>query len=265
MGKSSRKQVQRQTYEQTMQQQRQARWNPDLPEAELQQFHQTCDRMFQALEAVSRPASVLANPQRNQSTPKSHIGGAMLMAAGESWPDEAGEPLAAAMEIYLDELPAPLPEPLRGISVLQIFLEIEPGEFGPEYGGGSWQVRCLSSTEGCTPKSQGFAIASLPVAWEPLEHDIPSYPDDIDLIPTDIRQAFEQLPNWSQLLRDRFPSGPATRIGGWPQWIQGSELDDTFCLQISGQDIGIEMGPEGALYFSFDEMLQGWNCLWEIG
>lgn len=108
-------------------------------------------------------------------------------------------------------------------------------------------------------------IDSKPVAWTRVEQDIPNYPDDLDVIPDDVRDEFEQLPNSTALFVDRFPSGLATQISGWPHWISGGGEIGTFCFQLHEDVIPVNLGFDGTLYFGLDEAARCWNCLWEVG
>ena len=263
MSRSARKQAQREAIEKAVREQQRARWNPQLPPEELAHFRKSCERMFAVLESVSRPAAVAVRPAHDQPTPRSHFGGAMLMASTDSWPQVDGRLLSGVMEIHLSELPT-RPSPLEGFELLQVFLELKTRGDTPAYQGGNWAVRRIEKADGMSPMSHAPVVAEIPVAWN-LQHDIPKYPDDLALIPGDVRNEFEKLPNWSALLADRFPSSLSTRVGGWPQWVEGCGVDGTFCLQIDGFDVDIDLGFDGCLFFGFDEETQSWDCKWEIG
>lgn len=264
MSKSSRKQTQREALARAREKQRHEIWNPNLPKSELRHFRETCQRFFDAYEAVARPASIARNPQHDQPTPQSHTGGPFLFGLNEEWPTTSAGPLAAVVEVHLSEVPV-LPDPLKGSQLLQVFLELESNVAEPRYADGEWVVRVHNQIELRTPASNGPEIDRLPVAWTRIEHDVPNYPDDLECISEELRNAFERLPNWSALFVDRFPSGLATRIAGWPHWVANGGDIGTFCFQLHGDIIPVDFGFDGSLYFGFNESTGVWNCLWEIG
>lgn len=237
--------------------------NPDLPEAELRHFRETCQRYFEAYEAVARPASIATRPSRSQPAPQSHTGGPFLFAPNEEWPTTSAGPLAAVVEVHLSEVPV-IPDPLKDLQLLHVFLELEPDD-EPTYSGGEWAVRVHKQTDNRTPLSKGLEIDRVRVAWSRIEQDIPNYPDDLEWIPEDVRAEFEQLPNWSALFVDQFPSGLATQIAGWPHWVASGGNIGTFCFQLHGDVIPVDFSFDGSLYFGVDESTGEWRCLWEIG
>lgn len=240
MSKSSRKEQQRKAYEAEMERRRNAIWNPPLDDEALAHFRQTCDRYFAAYEAVARPASVAVRPRHDAPPTKSHTGGQFLLPSNVEWPTTDDQPLAGVLEIHLDELPA-VPKPLSEYDLLQVFLELESDDDLPRYAGGNWCVREARYSNEDELRHDGLRVEQSPIAWELVENDIPTYPDDLDLVDEDVREEFEALPNWSEMCADYFSSGLSTRVGGWPQWVSNGGNVGEFCLQLNEDVILVDL------------------------
>lgn len=261
MSKKSRKEVQRLAYEKAQEEKRQKLLNPDLPKSELAQFHNTCEKYFDAYRAVSKPAYIAKHSRFGDTVAKSHGGGKFLMTPEDEWPSYNGEPMSAVFEVHLNEL-THLPEPLKAYDLLQVFLVLKDEGELPVYRDEGFYVRTLIYNDKFIPRSEGLVLDVPPITWEFVEHDIPGYPDDIDLIDEDLSDEFTSLPNWSALKAHQFPCGLFTRVGGWPQWVQNGGSIGMFCFQIEGELVGIDMGFDGSVYFGFDN---SWKSFWEIG
>ncbi len=186
------------------------------------------------------------------------------------WPAApSAEPLCAVLEVFLAELPF-LPEPLKGYQALQVFLELKPASPGPnydpgsslpEYADGAFHVELHKTVQGHETTTQGILLDSVDLRWEQIDTH-PGYPDDLDIVPDEVRDAFDALPRSSELAADKLSHVLGPHIGGWPYWLTGGDVGE-FTMQLDGELIGVELGFDGQLYFG---LVDGeWQMLWEIG
>ena len=263
MSRSSRKHAQKEAAERARRQRLESIRNPDLPPDELEAFHATCDEMYSVLDALARDASVTAKLANNANTPVSHVGGAMLLESNNDWPTGSNGPLSGVLEVYVKE-PPHVPPTLSGYQLLQLFLEVETDGDTNRYRDGDWTVLLQANTSSLGRYSNGAILNHQPLAFS-HERSTPAYPDDLDVVDDGIRDRFEELPNWSELLADRYPSAGGVRYGGWPQWIDGQGVGGEFVFQVEGWYVGLDLGFDGTLYFGFDPADSTWHCTWEIG
>jgi hypothetical protein len=95
----------------------------------------------------------------------------------------------------------------------------------------------------------------------PAETQIPSWEDFVDHIPSDVAQMRDASWFFTAPAYLGEPDCPVI-IGGWPQWIQGSQWPDggTFVLEIRSTDKGrLFLGDGGSLYLF--QTAEGW-CVW---
>lgn len=261
MSKKARKEAQRLAFEKAQEEKKQKLLNPDLSDNEMVHFRNTCERYFKAYRAVSKPGYIAKFPRFGNEIAKSHFGGEFLMLPTDEWPISNGQPMSAVLEVHLNEI-SNLPEPLQGFDLVQVFLVLEEEGEWPVFRDKGFYVRTLMYDEKLIPRSEGLKVAETAINWEFVAHDIPVYPDDLDLIDDELSDEFTALPNWSALKANQFPCGLFTRIGGWPKWVQNGGSVGEFCIQLEGESAGVDMGFDGSVYFGYDN---GWKSFWEIG
>lgn len=263
MSKSSRKQQQREALQRALEQRLAAIRKHDLPPDELREFHRTRDEMYAILDRVSLPSSVSAKLSHELPTPRSHVGGEMLTGPEDTKPTSNGVLMTGVLELFVDGLPF-IPDQLREAFVLQLFLELVDGEHHPEYRDGASCIRLLAATDSIQPESEGLLLAACPLAFTE-EKSVPNYPDDLDVIPSELRERFDFLPNWSESLAADYPTAGGLRFGGWPYWIECSGVQGDFVFQVDDDTIGVDLSFDGMLYFGLDSDRGRWHHSWEIG
>ncbi len=234
-------------------------WEPDLPFDDLVRFRELCVEVIREAERVSKPQSV-ANTNYGELRSRCHVGGGAHIDP-DKWPMANEKPLTLVLELFLEDLPY-VPAIIADQKLLQVFLELEEGEYGPAYNDGAWQVNTEADLEGLTVQSQGQVLDEFSLSWR-SGPSTPGYPDDIEVVNEALIEEFEKFPTAMDITSQYFGSGPfGLRIGGWPSWINGSDVGE-FVLQMSGDFIKVDLAFDGVIYIGLDN--GEWVLVWEIG
>ncbi|MCB9633794.1 MAG: hypothetical protein H6721_16880 [Sandaracinus sp.] len=190
----------------------------------------------------------------------------MIWPDARPWPTASnGNPLTAVLELFVDELPV-VPAALVGVQRMQVFLELTEAKPPPARGyftqrsyplGGAHRVVTHREANG-GPRFEGVSddhVVSL------VARLVPTYPtgEAVRHLPKDLAAAFRRLPSSGALFGDRIRSEPFPHVGGWPHALgdgdglgDGDEIGD-FVMQLDGELLGVDLGPDGQLYFGIDE------------
>lgn len=168
----------------------------------------------QLRKQLRRPASrmILGGFRPSAALSVSWFGRVRLARQDEHWPMHAGEPMVPLCQINCRELPY-LPSVLEDVALLTVFISgVELPLDSPN--GDGWELRAYPSTEGlvelAAPNVEEV-IRPLPVRWELIEDDYPSW-DDIDFeLPQEVDDNYFDL----------FENKDGSKVGGWPSLIQG--------------------------------------------
>ncbi|WP_083939289.1 DUF1963 domain-containing protein [Deinococcus apachensis] len=208
-----------------------------------------------------RPTSVLeVGGFRPTSHPlASHIGLAPVMRVGEEWPrDSEGRGMQFIAQLNLTEAPF-VPEVLRDIALLTIFVGEECIERG--FNPGSWELRAYPSLDGLSrvtaPPRPWRWLKGFECRWQQTE-DYPSYDDDLLKLPDGYRLE-DDLPEemhglnvhrskvggFASTIQYEVQFVPAIRTANG--WEKGAE--PPFALQIvSEEKAGLMWADNGVLY-----------------
>lgn len=206
----------------------------------------------------TRPASVLTiggfRPTRNPLA--THFGLPPVARPEESWPCVGERPLFFICQLNMTEAPF-VPERLRDIALLTVFMDMQARQPGRENGEG-WLVRTYTRLDGLQPLAIP-AGATVPRGFEvrfELAEDHPVY-DDPEL---------KAMPSFDH--DDiHLENVHRTKIGGYAsniqseQWwwytytpdemLSGHPSQPRYCFQIASEDkVGLYWGDNGILYFA---------------
>ena len=149
-----------------------------------------------------------------------------------------------------------VPEPLQGGTLFQLFLELTDEE-EPTWANGAWQVVVLKDLTGLVPIGEGRSLPHRVIGWKAVD-SYPSHPEDLDLVPDDVREAYEDL---DEDLAD-VGSNLSTHIGGWAGWLVDDEPGQ-LVIQIDGDQCGLDLGFDGQLYLVWHD--DQWRLHWQTG
>jgi hypothetical protein len=223
-------------------------------------------RAFEAVDRKLRPVSVAEiGGFRPPIDPKtSWFGGKFVLPAGESWPVSKGGPMIPLLQILVAELPYKPPQ-FEGVALVQLFVDAKklPRKL-PAKNGDGWRLILRSDIGVLEPHStppEASSLRPFPVRWRHSENDAPSWDEAWD----DGHDEFMRRKDAGDLYDGKYQNHPATKIGGWPSWIQSAAEPggEHFVLQISSeQKPGWMAGDNGNLYV-FEvggEWLLQWDC-----
>jgi uncharacterized protein YwqG len=196
----------------------------------------------------------------------SWFGRVRLAQANESWPIHDGKPMIPLCQLNLAEAPY-VPPNLEDIAFLTIFISAHTLPLDTPNGDG-WEVRAYSSVENLieiVEPDHGSRIRSLPIRWELIEEDYPSWEDVVIALPEDIEENYYDL----------FEVKDCSKIGGWPSLIQ-SEIcwapfnqhpaNPAYVLQINSEEkVHWMWGDNGVGYFGrgTGQAKDTWTLAWQ--
>ena len=219
------------------------------------------DEARQTLEAHRRQASYAALGGFRPPDPASGVtcwwGGNLLARPDEPAPvcSATGNPLAPVLQLHLSDLPH-VPECLKNLALLTLWLDLKEFEWDQKVNGAGFLIRTYSSLEGLAPASvhvdQAQTLPVFPIAWSENQSggEVPSWEDFADNVPQ--RVAWSSDSGWffdNAGTEDNYKA--AVKVGGWPQWIQGSQWPDgtDFTFQINSTEKGkLGFGDAGSVY-----------------
>jgi hypothetical protein len=140
------------------------------------------------------------------------FGRVRLARVDERWPMHTGKPMIPLCQLNLTEAPY-VPANLKDIALLTIFIAADAFPVDTPNGDG-WELRAYSSLEGLTElvePDHGSGLRPLPIRWELIERDYPSYEDAPE----------ELLESLNGEDSSDFEVAHCSKIGGWPSLIQG--------------------------------------------
>jgi hypothetical protein len=225
------------------------------------------------LDELRRPASLaeIGGFRPPEDPLASWAGRVRVAAAGEGWPETAGEPMLALAQINLREAPF-VPAPLEELALVTLFV-------GPrnlpvaEPNGTNWALRAYRSLDELVPvaepeppragdpkarKGEKPTYQALPVRWQRID-DHPGRED----VPFDRRDEYDAL-------GDDVPTAAGgLKLGGWPTCVQGPvswhhAQEAEYAFQVDTMPrIGFEVGFGGALYVarSGDDWVIDWQSM----
>ncbi|MBN1317777.1 MAG: DUF1963 domain-containing protein [Anaerolineales bacterium] len=197
----------------------------------------------------------------------SWFGRVNLARPDEGWPQHQGKPMLPLCQLNLTEMPFK-PEALADVCLITVFISAIELPLETENGDG-WELRAYSSLEGLVElKAAEYKspIRPLPIRWELIEADYPSYDDVAFDLPDEILDEYE----------DYFETDESSKVGGWPFLIQ-SEIywaphnrhpaNPEYVFQIASEKrANWQWGDEGTGYFgrgagrSRDVWTLNWQC-----
>lgn len=224
------------------------------------------DAYVAELDRHLRSASVarlVRGPARDDPS-ASCVGGRFLGPQGSSWPRTEGLFLEGIIQIKIGELPTPSPL-LEGIKLLQVFAASEEWQGLASYNNGPWEVRTYRSLHDLVPMERPSISLLKPcwIEWELRANEIPSYPDNIELIDGEIEARFQELEGWQELLEGRYDTYAGTKVGGWPYSFQNGAECGEFVLQLGSEPkANWVWGPGGSAFFGLSN--GEWNMSWDF-
>jgi hypothetical protein len=172
-------------------------------------------------------------------------------------------------QIRLDELPARPPQPLEGVALVTVFMDLLDIPLDAP-NGTAWELRTYASVDDLVPLSRPEPeheepeVRPFPLLWRPRV-ELPSHNEQLD--DPAYREFVQRL--WEQ---DGAPEPNAfgLKVGGWPSTIQGEvywspyNRDPVeFVLQVaSDEKSGVVIGDAGAVYFGWSAA-RGWVMEWQ--
>jgi hypothetical protein len=221
---------------------------------------------FKELERHKRKASVaelVRGPAREKPT-SSSFGATFAGLSHDDWPQSNGPPLEGVLQVNISELPY-VPTLLKPIALLQIFASWEEWHGASSYNNHEWIVRTHKSLDNLIPMKRPFTSLLNPcwINWKLVANEIPSYPDNIDLIDCDLEAQFESLNNWEELLIGQYETRLGTKIGGWPYSFQNGAVCGEYVLQVSSEEkANWCWGPNGNAFFGLQN--GEWKMSWDF-
>ncbi|MCL4202269.1 MAG: DUF1963 domain-containing protein [Pirellulaceae bacterium] len=208
--------------------------------------------------ANTRRATVLTigglRPTRNPLA--THFGLAPVASSEESWPYVGDRPLFFICQLNLTEAPF-VPERLRDLALLTVFMDMEARRLGRENGDG-WLVRSYATLEGLRPLAIP-AGATVPRGFEvryELAEDHPVYDDpELKVVPGFNRNGVH-LENIHRTKMGGYASNIQSEQWWWytytpEEMLPGHPSEPRYCFQIASEDkVGLYWGDNGILYFA---------------
>lgn len=179
---------------------------PELSPTELRQFEEWKSKLV-------RPASrmIIGGFPPPEDPRTSWFGCTTLQDPEEEWPLSKTGPMFPLCQILTSELPF-VPDDLQDIALIQIFIAPDFNLYDTNAGQG-WCLRTSTSLDPlvpATPPEFKSEIKPLPVRWELLENDLPSFEDLPDDFPDRLHEKW-----W-----DSFCGADGSKVGGWPTLVQ---------------------------------------------
>lgn len=196
----------------------------------------------------------------------SWFGRVRLARVDESWPIQGGKPMIPLCQLNLTEAPY-VPPTLQDIVLLTVFIATPQLPIDTANGEG-WELRAYSSLENLTeivaPKYDS-AIQPFPISWQLIEEDYASWEDVAIPLPEEIEEDYNDL----------FKVADCSKIGGWPNLIQGElewapfnrhPANPTYTFQIQSEAKAHWMwGDTGIGYFGrgTGQAKDVWTLTWQ--
>jgi hypothetical protein len=206
----------------------------------------------------TRLASVLTiggfRPTRNPLA--THFGFAPVALPEESWPCVGERPLYFMCQLNLTEAPF-VPELLRDIALLTVFVDIQARKLGRANGEG-WLVRAYSRLDGLRPLVIP-AGATVPRGFEvryELVQDHPVYEDPELTILPGFNHNGVHLENIHRTKIGGYASSIQSEQWWWHTYtpeeiLPGHSSLPRYCFQIASEDkVGLYWGDNGIVYFA---------------
>ena len=204
---------------------------------------------------LARPAAHLV---KSADDAPSHLGGAPLLPAGMTWPARDGRPLTFLACLDLPSLHAALPVPwLPPAGRLLFFYDVEnqPWGFDPK-DRGSWAV--IYQTHALQPQTEPFksrnmafrAIRSLPSTGRPVVESLSLNTAEAGLL--------------YELHEASYGGEPPHQIGGFPDPVQGDDMELQSQLVSNGVYLGDAKGYHSPLAKSLESGAASWKLLFQI-
>ena len=232
-------------------------------ESELPRAQEILERHLRT--AVFGQIGGLRPDKTNRAT--STWGGNFLAAPEETVPTatDTSALLQPVLQIRTDELPT-CPPALNDIALLTFWLDLHRRvPLGAENGMG-FVVRTYGTLDDLIPIGPGYGDANelpmFPVTWPVSEPEQPGWEDIAFSLPTTVATAAESDWFFANPVATRSAELDASfdiKVGGWPQWRQGSQWPDgtEFVLQLNTSAKGrVDFGPAGGAYLFRGP--QGW-------
>jgi len=200
------------------------------------------------------------SPATDATGPTSSWAGNFYAAPSEQIPvcAKTGAAMVPLVQIRVDELPEPVPE-LEGVALLNIWFDPDSGHLWEGENGNGFVVRTYDALNDLVPISTPSAQPkkAMPIHAIRWRDPVPSQPnwDDFgfDAAPrTDGTVEEWFFGNEIVELTDRLREECPVAVGGWPNWIQGSQWpeDSRFVLQVhSNHAARLNFGDGGSFYF----------------
>lgn len=225
---------------------------------------------FGELDQHRLPASIAVLTRTKQSTPsESCFGGVFVGTKDTSWPHCHSRPMKGVLQIRTKDLPY-CPPQLEKIALIQLFCVCEYSDKGlpvrPDFNEDDWfVVRTFESLRGLRPidRLSPSQIKPCRIEWIKVANEIPSYPDDIDLIDDDKKEKFRELEDWEKLESEAYSEHWQTKVGGWPVSCQSGLNRKGYAIQIGSEEKANFMwGDDGVavLYYHRKKWSLEWDC-----
>jgi hypothetical protein len=188
----------------------------------------------------------------------SWFGGHFVALGDEPWPQSPDGPMVPLLQLRVAELPC-IHEALADVALLTVFVGQRLPVDTPVPNGSGWVLREYRSLEDLVPSaSPDTGVRPFPVIWRLHEGDAPQWEAAWSIC--DMAELNRQN-DAVALYSSRFSTSYATKVGGWPSYIQGSPVQPTgqFVLQIATEPkANWAWGDSGNGYFYRDTSGHWW-------
>lgn len=225
------------------------------------------EQAFAAVDRKLRSASIAEiggfRPPADPAT--SWFGGNFILPPSEAWPATEHGAMLPLLQVVVAELPY-APVQLEGTALVQVFLDSKQLPLDlPAPSGNRWLLKArpgLGGLERRMTPPEAALLRPFPVRWRRAKNEAPTWDEACG---PRMHDEFVHRADSIDLFHDHYSSHHATKVGGWPSWIQGavSPGGEHFVLQIASEEKPrLMLGDNGKLYiFEVNgEWLLQWDC-----
>lgn len=224
------------------------------------------DKLFEVIDRqVRRPVVAQIGGFHPPEGLNSWFGGNFYLPEDTPWPCSEQTPLIPLVQIVTAEIPS-VPSELKDCDVLQVFIGEELPVSTPSFESSSFAVlthrsRFLKPREAPLRSS---SPRSMPIRWSLGQPEGPCWEEADRFVDHELTMEFVKDDDCFEAYSDRYGPMAATKVGGWPSYIQGSPEDPgEFVLQIDSEEKANWMvGDVGTLYIYKSGADWGlhWDC-----